>query len=106
MQDTDIPIKVLKENKYLFAEQIYLQFNESFFVSQFPSNFKFASVTCAFKQVSRNLKNNYRPRSILNVVSKISEKLMWKQLSNQFDNIFSKFQCGFRNILVHNFAFF
>ena len=95
-QDTDIPVKILKGNEEFFAEQIYLQFNEGIFVSKYPSNFKFANITPAFKQGSRNLKDNYRPISILPVVSKIFEKLMCKQLSTHFENIFSKFQCGFR----------
>ena len=95
-QDTDIPVKILKGNEEIFAEQIYLQFNEGIFVSKYPSNFKFADITPAFKQGSRNRNDNYRPISILPVVSKIFEKLMCKQLSTHFENIFSKFQCGSR----------
>ena len=45
---------------------------------------------------NRNQKDNYRPISILPIISKIFEKLICRQLSNHFDNIFSKFQCGFR----------
>ena len=56
---------------------------------------KVAIVTLVFKQGSRNLKDNYRPISILAVASKVFEKLICKQPSNHFDNIFSKFQCGF-----------
>ena len=70
-QDTDIPVKILKGNEEFFAEHIYLQFNEGIFVSRYPSSFKFANITPAFKQGSRNLKDNYRPISILPVVSKI-----------------------------------
>ena len=95
-QDTDIPVKILKTNEEFFAEQISRQYSEGIHVSQYPSNFKFANITPAFKQGCRNLKDNYRPISILPVVSKIFEKLMCKQLSLHFENIFSKFQCGFR----------
>ena len=49
-----------------------------------------------FKQGSRNQKNNYRPISILLVISKIFENLICRQLLNLFDNILSKYQCGFR----------
>ena len=48
------------------------------------------------KQGSRNQKDNYRSISLLRVISKIFEKLICRQLSNHFDNILSKFQCGFR----------
>ena len=39
---------------------------------------------------------NYRPVSVLPVFSKIFERLRSKQLLEFFDNILSKFQCGFR----------
>ena len=96
VQDTDIPVKILKENAEFFAEYIYLQFNEAIESPKFPDFFKFANITPAFKQGSRNQKDNYRPISILPLISKIFEKLICSQLSNHFDNILSKFQCGFR----------
>ena len=79
-----------------FAEQISFQFNQGIGSSKYAESFKFANITPAFKQGSRNVKDNYRPISIIPVVSKLFEKLMCKQLSNNFDNIFSKFQCSFR----------
>ena len=96
VQDTDIPVKVLKENADFFAEHICLQFNEMICSSKFPSSFKFANVTPVFKNGTRNQKDNYRPVSILPVIAKVFEKLISKQLSNHFENILSKFQCGFR----------
>ena len=48
------------------------------------------------KQGPRYQKDNHRPISILPIISKIFEKLICRQLSNHFDNILSKFQCGFR----------
>ena len=96
MQDNDIPVNVLKENANFFAEQITQQFNEGICSSKYTESFKLANVTPAFKHGSRNLRDNYRPISILPNIPKIFEKLVYKQLSNHFDNIFSKFQCGFR----------
>ena len=52
--------------------------------------------THVFKNESRNYKNNYRPVSILPLISKVFEKIMNKQLSIYFEEILSKFQCGFR----------
>ena len=88
VQDTDIPVKVLKENANFFAEQITLQFNEGICSSKYIEFFKLVNITSTFKQDSRNLKDNYRPKSILPIISKIFEMLMCKQLSNHFDNIF------------------
>ena len=42
------------------------------------------------------MKENYKPVSILPNLSKIFEKLMFKEISQFFDKIFSKYQCGFR----------
>ena len=86
----------MKENVDFFAEHICRQFNETICSSKFPATFKFANVTPVFKKGNQNQKDNYRPISILPIISKIFEKLICRQLSNHFDNIFSKFQCGFR----------
>ena len=52
VQDTDIPVKILKENAKFFAEYIYLQYNEAIRSSNFPHCFKFANIAAAFKQGS------------------------------------------------------
>ena len=49
VQNTDIPVKILKENADYFAEHICLQFNETICSSKFPTSFKFANVTPVFK---------------------------------------------------------
>ena len=62
----------------------------------FPDFLKTANVTPVFKKGSRTDKKNYRPVSILPNLSKIYERLIYKQLSIFSNNIMSKFQCGFR----------
>ena len=42
------------------------------------------------------MKDSYRPVSILPVLSKLYERSLFKQISEIFENIFSKNQCGFR----------
>ena len=49
-----------------------------------------ANVTPIFKKGNKNKKENLRPVSILEVLSKIFEKLMSKQLPIFFENILSK----------------
>ena len=59
--------------------------------------FKFPDITPVYKKGSRfKKKKNYRPVSILPVLSKVFEKCLYKQISSYFDDIFSKYQCGFR----------
>ena len=82
VQDNYISVKVWKENANFFAEQITLQFNGGICSSNYAESFKLANIAPAFKQGSRNPKDNYRPTSILPIISEIFEKLMCKQLSN------------------------
>ena len=44
----------------------------------------------------KDIKGNYRPVSILPNLSKIFEKCMFEQMSQFFENIFPRYQCGFR----------
>ena len=57
---------------------------------------KIANITPVFKKGDRDVKDNYRPVSILPVISKIFEKLLCKQITMFIDPLLSKFQCGFR----------
>ena len=55
-----------------------------------------ASITPVFRKNSRTSKHNYRPVSVLPVISKIIEHITCNQLSPFFESIFSKFQLSFR----------
>ena len=57
---------------------------------------KRANITPVFKKGGRNKKENYSPVSILSIISKMFEKILSNQLYIYFENVFSKFQCGFR----------
>ena len=52
VQDSDIPVKVLRENADSFADYIYLQFNEAVDSSKFADFLKSADISAAFKQGS------------------------------------------------------
>ena len=95
-QSSDIPIKIVKENIDVFSDFLCSSFNSSLKLSKFPENLKQADITPAYKKGKKDVKGNYRPVSILPNLSKVFEKLMFKQMSQFFQNIFSKYQCGFR----------
>ena len=61
-----------------------------------PSILKIVNITSVFKKGDRDLKDNYRPVSILPVISKIFEKLLCKQITMFIDPLLCKFQRGFR----------
>ena len=45
---------------------------------------------------NKSLNKNYRPVSILPLLSKVFKRSLFKQISRFFDDIFSKYQYGFR----------
>ena len=62
----------------------------------FPSILKLANIAPVFKKGYKGSKDNYRPVSILPVISKIFEKLLCKQIILFIDPLLSPFQRGFR----------
>ena len=87
---------MIKVNRDIFSEFIMHNFNKRISTAGFPDILKSAEVKPVFKKKSRIDKENYRPVSILRVISKIFERLIFKQLIMFFEPVFSKYQCGFR----------
>lgn len=86
-------------------------FNQSIQYGKFPQCFKHATVIPLYKKGTKTDIGNYRPISLLNVFSKIFEKLMKKFLVNFFENksVISPAQFGFRRGLstfnaLHSFT--
>ena len=76
--------RYFQKNKYFSTEN-----------SIFPSDLKIADVAPAFKKTSKTSNDNYRPISILPNISKIHDRCLYKQMQTYFDDILSKYQCGF-----------
>ena len=55
-----------------------------------------ADVPQLHKRCNKSLKENYRPVSILSILSKVFEKNMFQQMWWFFDDFFFKYQYGFR----------
>ena len=96
IQSTDILTKLIKENCDIFCDFTFENFNSYVLTSIYPNPLKNADITPVFKKGTKTSKDNYRPVSILSNISKIHERLMFKQISEYFEPILSKFQCGFR----------
>ena len=96
IQQNDITTKILRENSEVFARYFHKNINFCIENSIFPSDLKVADVTPAFKKKSKTSKDNYRPISILPNISKIYERCLYNQMQTYFDNLLSKYQCGFR----------
>ena len=105
IQESDIPVKLIKENSDLFAEIICKYFNESLEKSKFPDCLKLANVTPVFKKGARTSKNNYRLVSILPILSKLLEGLISKQLSEFLKVYYRNFSVVLGKVMVPNTVF-
>ena len=63
--------------------------------ADFPTSMKYANVIPIHKEDDKTDKENYRPIGILPNLSKVYERLMYKQIYSHFDRLFSKIQCLF-----------
>ena len=66
----------------------------------FPDDWKCARVTPLFKQGEPSDLNNYRPISVISVIAKVFERIIYDQLYNFLTNedIISNHQSGFRSL--------
>ena len=63
----------------------------------FPENLKLAAdVTPIFKKKDKTFVKNCKPVSVLPTVSKISEGIMQKQITDYIEKFLSPFLCGYR----------
>ena len=62
---------------------------------KFPNELKLA-ITPTLKKDYSTLAKNYRPVSVLSCVSKISERIMQRQIFQYIEKILSPFSCGCR----------
>ena len=93
---SDIPTKIIKKNSDIFSNFIYESISNSKKSSIFPSCLKHANVTPLHQKCNKSLKENYRLIGILPILSKVFERSMFKQMPSFLDDIFSKYQHGFR----------
>ena len=72
-------------------------FNTSLETSQFPDSWKNARITPIFKDGDKAEKSNYRPISVLPLISRLFEKLVFNQLHQYLvrNNLIHPGQSGF-----------
>ena len=93
-----ISCKIIKIAAPVIADSLTYIFNQVITQSPFPDEWKMARVTPMFKNGQRNLLENYGPISVLLVISKIMERILYDQLYNYLTKfrILSDCQFGFR----------
>ena len=93
-----IPANILKISVNIIAPSLTAIFNLSLHIGIFISDWKLARVQPIYKSEDRTKCENYRPISVLPVVSKIFETEIFRQLHDYLstNSLLSTFQSGFR----------
>ena len=91
-----IPPKILKKSIDILKFPLTQHFNSTIENMHFPDDLKFANITPLFKKDDTTDKTNYRSISILPSISKIYERIMFKQMTAFVENKISQYLCGFR----------
>ena len=92
----DIPVNLLKGTTDISVGNLTNIINKSFENGRFPNELKQAEIFPIFKKKDNLDKENYRPVSILSHMSKVFERLIFKQIDNFMCNKFSPLLTGFR----------
>lgn len=94
----NISVNMIQKSAYKLSTILKVLINKSFVTGQVPNNSKIAKIIPIFKNGNKELVNNYRPISILPVLSKVIEKVMNQRLTNFLEqsDFFYPNQYGFR----------
>ena len=99
-QEHDIPVKLIKSNKDLFSHFIYLNFDNSLFSFNFPSNLKAVDILPTHKKKDKSDYENYRPISILSTFS-MKDACMTKCI-NMLTKFFLNINAVFAKVIILN----
>ena len=92
----DIPANILKISINGYLSELTILINNCLKEGVFPNDLKLADIKPIFKMEDSLNKENYRPASILPHLSKVFERILYKQINSFMKNKFSSYLCGFR----------
>ena len=96
----NISARFIRECADIISVPISDLFNKSLTSGIFPDDWKSARVIPLFKQGERSDLNNYRPISVISVIAKVFERIVYDQLYSfpAKEDVISKQQSGFRSL--------
>ena len=101
----DIPAKIIKIAKEEIAEPIRNCINSSISTGIFPDELKLADIVPVFKKEDQNDKVNYRPISLLPLISKIFENFFIRRLKIFLIRFYPKNSVDLEKDIQHNMHF-
>ena len=90
----EITVDILKNSEFCFSELIKC-INKAFTENKFPDTLKISDRVPVFKKLDLTDKTNFRPVSLLPILSKVFEKIMYNQLYEYLETFLNKLLCGF-----------
>jgi len=87
--------RLLKSAYDIISKPLCYIYNLSLSSMYYPSAWKLANVIPAFKKDDKNIIGNYRPISLLCVISKTFERCVYKHIMNFIREFLSEHQSGF-----------
>ena len=92
-----IPSRILKECSAIIAQSLCSLFNHSLHSGTVPIDSKSANVTPVHKKEKKELATNYRPISLLSVISKVLERCVCDRFYDHVRGMINDAQHGFLN---------
>ena len=94
-----IPVRLLKETADQIAPSPTMLLNKSLRLGIFPGDWKLANIVPIFKKGKRSFVKNYRPISLLPVISRVLERCVLAGLRDHISHLISREQHGFLAVL-------
>ena len=92
----EIPVDILKNLEFCLSE-LTKYINKAFKGNKFPDTLKLSIIVLVFKKLDPTDKINFRPVSLLPLLSKVFEKLCITNFMNiRSETFLNKLPCGFR----------
>ena len=92
----EIPLNILKQSRFTY-KMLTDCINDAIVGEDiFPDSLKFGDITPVHKKDETTNKENYRPISVLPLISKIFERIIHDQLSEYLEKYLNSILCGFR----------
>ena len=91
-----IPAKILKSSINIYLSELRILINNCLKEGVFPDDLKLADITPIFKKEDSLNIENYRPISMLSHLSKVFERILYKQIDSFMKNKFSPYLYGLR----------
>ena len=92
----NISPKILKGSRECCSDILQKLFTNTLSNKEIPDELKLADATPIYKKYVPNKSKNYRPVSVLPVVSNIFEKIKHDQTSQYINNSLTPHLCGYR----------